>query len=343
MSYNSKLRVFLGRIKQSVADARDSKDLQGIFSQLRKYTKTEGQIDFQNTGKWMFAAISLLAAVSFGCLYYDSIKLREYLEMYVFAVAAILGVGMIVPVVLAFSNNSKISEISDMIFNEDILFDNRLSQIGVDGREETLYDDYNNRFGDFERGDEDQEIARLLNGSLRAEGSNIGYQYYKFHYVRVYYVPVSNGKTTTMQRQTEDLYRYGLIMDFKLAKNIAVISSGGSFSYSDSWKTSSEEFNGIFNVYTDDKQSAAKLLKPSVVLAFIELSRHLDDLNVEINENGEMNISFSEEIVFDIERKHSITEVDEFEKEISAHRKLTKLDKLIEFVVTVYKHNDNNF
>lgn len=348
MGHNSELCDFLGQIRQGVEEAKDSKDLQKVFGKLREYTQDGSRLEFQNTGKWTFATIFFIVSVFFGYFYFNSWELREYLGNYAFVIGVILGAGIIFPMTFAIANSSKISEISDVIFEKDILFDNRLVEIDVDGDEESFYEDYRSRFGDFRnRGDEGYEITRVIEGSMQAEKNKLAYRYYNFHYVRVYYVPVTttDGKTTvtTMQRRTEDLYRYGLIIDFGLTKNIAVVSSGGSYDYSDSWKTSSGEFNKIFDVRTNDKQVVAKFLKPAVVLAFIELAKHLDGLNVEINGVGEMNISFEDDIAFNLERKYSIVEVDEFEKEVNAHRHLTEMEKIVEFVNVIYRHNDNNF
>lgn len=186
-----------------------------------------------------------------------------------------------------------------------------------------------------------------MHGVYQGNEFLIKYDYYVFHYVEVYYVSViySDGKRTytKMERRTRTLYRYGLLHDFNLLKNIAVVSSGGNYNYPKGWQTTSKKFNDMFSVYADNEMTASKFLKPAVIIAFIELTKHLGGINTEINSEGKLNIAFSDDDVLELERKYSIASLDEFEKEINSMLKLPKLTKLLEFIEILKKFNDDNF
>lgn len=347
MSKNRKLKDFLAGIEKLAKSGLGREGIKQIFSCLKEFRQTNGEIKFDHSVKWMIAAAFVLISCIFAWQYFNSWELQDVIGGYIIAVVIVLAAGIITPIALAFSDSSSIDSISDAIFNTDILLDNNFQILDVNGKEKELYEDFKGRFGDFARGDEDQEITSLIKGTLETEGNKLDHDYYTFRYVRVYYVnvPVTVGKSTVMvpQKRTETLYRFGIIMKFGLSKNIAVVSSDSSFGYADTWSTDSKEFNDIFSVHTDDRHVAAKFLKPAVILAFVDIAKDFDGLNVEINEKGELNISFSETVVFCLERKYSIAETEEFEKEIDSHRELARHQKLTQFVGVLYKHNDSNF
>jgi hypothetical protein len=257
-------------------------------------------------------------------------------------------VALIVMLIIIGTAGSAIDEISDLIFDKDVRFDNRLKNQDVDGKETKLYRQFKKEFGDFrDRGDEDRYVEQIVSGTWAGKEYSFPYDYYVFHYVRVYYVTVTHtdGKKTwtTVERRTETLYRYGLMLDFPFVKGLAVTGGGGNYDYPEEFQPTSEDFNRCFNVGASSAIEAAKFLKPAVVLAFVEAAKNFDGLNVEVNRNGRMNIAFSDDDVLDLNRKFSIAEPDEFEKEIQTQLDLPKLRLLLQFVETLKKHNDSNF
>ena len=349
MSHNRRLTALLERVDETAKKAREEKDFTAIFSELRDFQRTVGPIRYNNLAKWYIVGLIAGFGGSFAAAYFRLPAFQQALGDWGFAVMGVLAVALIAMLIVIGTAGSAIEEISDLIFNKDISFDNRLEEVDTDRKGGDMYRRLKKEFGDFrDRGDESRYIQRLVKGAWAGKEHSFPYEYYVFHYVRVYYVLVTktdaNGKTTTVrERRTETLHRYGLILDFPYAQGVAVTSGGGSYDYAEGFQPTSEEFSDIYQVGADTAQAAAKFLKPAVVLAFLEMEKSFDGLNVEINQDGRLNIAFSDSDVLDLERRHSIAEPDEFEKEINSHLGLPKLRTLLEFVEVLKKHNDSNF
>ena len=348
MSHNRQLDELLSRVKEAAENAREEKDFGSIFSMLRDFQQRVGPIKYDNRVKWwILAAIGLLGG-AFALMYFLDPVIQNDLGDLGYGILGAFAVAAIVMAVIIAVAGSAIGEISDLIFDKDVYFDNRLETVDIEGKRKELYREFKKAFGDFRnRGDEDRYVKRLVKGVWSGKEHAFPFEYYVFHYVRVYYVPVTTkvGKTsvTTMQRRTETLYRRGLILDFPFVKGFAAYSGGGSYDYPEGFRPTSKEFSDIFGVGAASAQVAAKFLKPAVVLAFLGLDKSFSKLNVEINDEGRMNIAFSDSDVLDLERKFSIAEPDEFEAEIRSQLDLPKLRQLLEFVETLKKHNDSNF
>lgn len=348
MSHNRALKALLNEITTIAKKARTEEDFKPIFEKLKKFENTVGAIKYDHTAKlWVLGiigvCIGLLTLAYFFFPLSDEI-VREYLLWGV----GVCTLAMLVPTSIMLFAHQNIENISDEIFGKDIYFDNELVTIPIKGRKRVLYKKYLKQFGDFrDRGDEDRYIEELVRGKYTGAELALQYDYYVFHYVRVYYVPVTRtiGKTTVvvLERRTETLYRYGIIADFNYAEGIAVVSGGGSYDYPNRWETSSESFNHIFTVYAETEITAARFLKPAVVLTFNGLAEHFSGLNVEITRNGKLNISFDDDNVLSRERVHSITFPIQFEAEILSRLALPKLDTLLDFMETLKRFNDNNF
>ena len=348
MNHNRQLDELLARVKKKAEEAEEEKDLASVFSLLRNFRQTVGPIKYDNRVKWcVFAALGALSC-GFSLLFLLDPAFQHELGDLGYWIMGGSALALIVTLVIIGLADSDIDAISDLIFEKDVRFDNQLDEIDIDGREKELYRQNKKAFGDFrDRGDEDRYIQRLIKSAWGGKDHSFPFEYYVFHYVRVYYVTVTHtdGKKTwtTVERRTETLYRYGLILDFPFVKGFAAHSGGGSFDYPESFQPTSKEFNDIFAVGAVSAQVAAKFLKPAVVLAFLEQTANVSDLNVEINEDGQMNIAFSDSDVLDLDRKFSIAQPDEFEREIMSQLDLPKLRRLLEFVETLKRHNDSNF
>lgn len=348
MSHNARLDELLAGMNKVAKNAKEEKDFKPIFSAARNFIQTVGPIAYDNRAKWWVFLIFVAVGGGFAYPYFTDPDLHERIGpmgVIFVGVCAAVAVAMLIAIGMA---GSVISEVSDLIFEKDVFFDNRLKGVNIEGRGRDLYEQYRKEFGDFRnRGDEDRYIKRLVRGEYAGKEHSFGYDYYVFHYVRVYYVPVTRrvGKSTyvTMERRTETLYRRGIITDFPFAKGIVLQSGGGSYDYSGGFQPTSQDFVDVFAVGAESAHEAAKFLKPVVVLACVEFAKYFSGLNIEVNRNGRMNIAFKDGDVLDLERKFSIAEPDEFEREIGSHLALSKLRLLMQFVETLRKHNDSNF
>ncbi|HTM67792.1 MAG TPA: hypothetical protein VL426_00695 [Candidatus Binatia bacterium] len=337
----------LARVRDQAGKAGKEEDFASIFTMLREFRDSVGPLKYDNGAKWKaFGVIAALGA-AWTLAYFLAPELQATLGDAGYYIMGGFGLALVVLLAVIGTANAAFDEISDIIFEKDIAFDNGLTEVEVeDGHE--MYERLRERFGDFRsRGDESRYIRDLVKGEWTGTEHSFPFEYYVFHYVRVYYVTVTkkvgNQTVTTRERRTETLYRYGLLLDFPFAKGIAVTSGGGSYDYPEGFQPTSESFSGSFEVGADDRQTAARFLKPAVVLAFTEMNAHFSGLNVEIDREGKMNIAFSDSDVLDLERRSSIADPDAFEAEIRSHLALPKLRMLLQFVETLKKHNDSNF
>lgn len=348
MSHNKQLDGLLSQVRKAADDAREEKDFASIFTMLRDFQRDVGPLRYDtSTKRNACAAIAVLGGL-FTLAYFLVAGLQQSLGDAGYVIMGGFGVACLG--LLAFIGTADLAfdEISDLMFEKDIEFDNRLTRVDVEDTGRDLYERYREEFGDFRgRGDESRYVSAMMKGEWKGTEHSFPYEYYVFHYVRVYYVTVTktvNGKTVTRrERRTQTLYRYGLLLDFPFVKGVACQSGGGSYDYEEGYQPTSEEFSGRFSVGAIDAQTAARFIKPAVVLAFLELDQHFSSLNVEINRDGRMNIAFSDSDVLGLERKFSIASPDEFEAEINGHLALPKLRMLLQFVETLKKHNDSNF
>ncbi len=349
MSHNQQLDALLTKVRKVATGAKEEKDFAPAFALLRDFRNSVGPIKYDNAAKWIaFAVIAAVAAVFCGA-YVLMPDLQRTLDVWGYGIMGAFAVGLIGLLIAIGVADSGIDEVSDLIFEKDIFFDNGLKEQSVsESKGRKLYRQFHEEFGDFrERGEEGRYVESLVSGKHAGQEYSFPYDYYVFHYVHVYYVTVTHtdGKKTwtTVERRTETLYRYGLILDFPFAKGIVAGRGGGSYDYPEEFEPTSQRFNSDFAVGAESSIAAAKFLKPAVVLAFEELAEWFDDLNVEINREGKMNIAFEDDDVLDLGRKHSIAQPDEFEKEIQSQLELPKLRRLLQFVEMLKKHNDSNF
>lgn len=345
MSHNKKLDGLLAEVRTVAEQARSEEEFAPAFALTREFIGTVGPIKYDNTDKWYVTAGIALVAAIFGGYMYFSPSLQRDLGLIGIGILAILGIALVGMLVSIGTSNGEIEKISDLMFRKDVAFDNRLENQDIEGREKSLYHQYRAEFADFrDRGDENRYVAALTRGQYEGPEFSFSYEHYRFHYVRVYYVMVYNHATKSMQRQrrTETLYRHGLVLDFPFARGIAAVSDD-HFHYPQPFDTGSEDFARAFSISANEELAAAKFFKPAIVLAFLELRQHFTDLNLEVNPDGRLNLSFKDDDVLDLQRKHSLAEPDAFEEEINSHLGLGKLRLLQKFVETLKKHNDSNF
>lgn len=348
MSHNKNLDVLLGDLRGLAESAEKEDHFKSVFDKLREFIRNSGPIKYNHGGKWMTSGFFFVISAVYTWLFFTSPELQRQLDWIGIVLLAVLWAATSIPLFMVASKNSEISGLSDLIFEKDILFDNELELVDISDKKKSLYRQFEQAFGEFRgRGDEQQKIIKLVRGHHAGKEAGFDYEYYAFHYVEVYYVPVTrkvgNSTETTMERRTRTCYRYGLNTDFEHKKGVAVVSGGGSYKYSHRWTTESRKFNKFFSVYAHDQMVAAKFLPPTVVLAFEIIAHYFSGLNLEVNKAGRMNIGFSDDDVLALERQHSIADPDAFEKEIESFLELPKLNMLLEFIETLHKYNDSNF
>lgn len=327
---NSTLDTFLDSIKQEVIKARSEKDWASIFSKLKGFTKVQ-PIAYSFTWHWV---IALGAAAVSGWLFYFNQRPTD--KELVITLSPLL-----IPAWVGFhiyNKTSKISDISNLIFHKDMLWDNELTELEVEPK--FKHKELAKQFGDFNRGDEQRTIESWLEGNYKGSEHSFKFNLYHFRYIVVTYRTQTVGKTTTLKRVETPYHRYGMIVPFPFTEDFAISNDGFNRNFKHRWTTSSEAFNKKYNCHTNNEQALAKFLKPSTILALNDFNT-FSDLNWELT-NGKLCISFSEEL-FNLERKFGIEDPEAFEAEIKSKLHLKEINKLKEMVHTLITNSDNNF
>lgn len=336
MSHNGKLTSLLEESMIRAERAKDESDLLQVVKRIEKFKAQEGDIAYSHVIKIFFIFLGTVLNGIFWYLFFNEpvdMMSELFNDNWIFfgGIAVGLAALLITPIAMLFGAESRIKKLSDLIFNKDILFDNNMRELNIDGEE--TYAKLNKTFGGFNRGDEDRTIEMMIGGEHETIGH---FRLYKFSYVVV--TTVSTGKTTTQIHTT--YYRYGLLCTFPFTQSIA-INADDAFSYKKRWKSTDSDFNRRFKATAEDDMAIAKFLKPTVVLAFNELP--FKDITFEVNSGDMLNISFTDEDVFTLDRKYSVKEPELFRKEIESFLGLPKLKLLLAFIEKLIEHNDSNF
>ena len=340
---NSELRQFLDGVLTQVKNISTPTDMSDVLDVLET-ERVKREFEFDTSPYWIWFGISAVLTTVFGFFLFGTPAIRE--PVYI-AIGIALLIITCTPLFLVGRGNSLIKDISNRLTRIDRNFDNNLRWPEFDS--DAKYSEHYKMFDDCRgRGDESQYISELTTGVAERNGRELEYELYTFHYVEVYYVPVTRtvGKTTTvtMERRTRTCYRHGFTIDLNgLVKDLAIMNSGGSSRLSTSWEPTDETFVDCFNTYCNRQQDASSFLEPAMVLEILKLHRGFSGTNIEFSSDGVMNISFNDDNVISIGRSNSIKEPALLRQELADHARLAKLERLLDFVEVVIKYNDDNF
>lgn len=328
LSHNRKVRNFLTDISNKINDIDDIGNVSDIIKEIKVFSQ-KTSLKFTYSHIWVTA----IPLILIGCL-----MLRIQRPFAIYWLMGSVAVSAILFICSYLQNHAfLISKISEKLFSYCLFSQNSLKlekEISFsDGRE--MYENLRIRFHDFERGDEDQHISKLIEGECALQDIRFTYQYYEFHYVEVekHYTTDDDGKTTESESRSTR-YRYGLLLSFPYAKNIIL---GSENRYKEKWTTASPEFNRYWKVSASDKMHIAKFLKPTMVLSLIELSKAFSDVIIEISYESVMCISLSEDLLKH-KRKHSIQKINKFEKELLGDLRLKRLEQMLTHIASMFKY-----
>ncbi len=242
---------------------------------------------------------------------------------------------------VAVTRNQKANQLSDVIFAKDAKLDHGIDPThSKDGYVKSML----TSFSEFKRGNYSRGIEHELKTLPDAKQP---FHYYRFKWTdkRTEVISVSDGKGgTRMETRTtyHDYYRHGLMLPFPYLKSLAVMSNG-SVPNKQKYKPSSIAFNRRFSLGAKSELDLAKFLKPSVVECFLDADKALSNLNIEINDDGVMCLSFADNDVLNAKRTHGLNTPNEFLEELSGSSKLVKLDSIMQLFNNLTRHSDNNF
>lgn len=334
---NSNLKSLLSTIKNQVGTAKDSKALIDCIKMAKDYGHPL-KFDFKIHYFLMFLSFVLFVGMLFLINQQSGSVDNIYIGLTVF-----FAIGAITPLILILISNSSISDINSSIFNKDSLFDNNLEIIKDDHEVfQYLSDNFKNEFS---RGN----YSRKFLGGLCKKNDDNNLFLYRFKYTNsrteTYTSTDSKGNTSIRTRTVyDDYYRYGALLDFGYAKSIEIKSYGSRLNPV-SYSPASMLFSDTFKLGGVDDISVSKFLKPAVVIAIEDLSKKLDNLNIEIDSNGKICFSCYNSSLVDISssRKFGIEDPDNFMAEISGETEFNKLESILECFQNLKTHNDKNF
>lgn len=238
--------------------------------------------------------------------------------------------------------NVDVQSISRRLFFRALLFDKKLKEITSEfvPIESRLF----NNYCEFNRGNYSRSITEGYTGRYQGNTYAFDYIFYHFHYVdkRTERITDSEGRST-FQTFHYHYDRYGIELDFRLVRLLAITSKSICGFDGKRYKTSSNRFNRHFRVITGDEMTAARFLKPAVVLVCEEITNKFRELNLEFNKQGGLIMSFDNKKVLHKTRQFDLNYPDEFTHEVSENNSLPELYAALEFIHTLMLFSDNNF
>lgn len=215
----------------------------------------------------------------------------------------------------------------DAVLTQAAMLDRELVTVACDGK--ALWRDWRARFPDFERGDEDQCIDRLVQGGWTDDAGRVHtIACYRFRWVEV----EDHSRTDADGRHHRDTrrtthHRHGVVVD--LAPPLVLgVSEVRKPRMPVPWSTASIEFGERWRAGAASEMQAARLLTPSVVQAFVEAGRHFKALDLHfIGDSG--CISFSDDdLLARADAVRRTDRVDELRWRVRSTATMPKLEAL---------------
>ena len=342
MGSNAELKQLIQRTSAKVSDAKSGADIDAVFKELKAFSTTNG-LAFDNTGAYKASLILAVLLFFIWCvaIYAGVLSSKNSAGLLAIVMIAIA----LVPLLFAASRGTKLEELADAIFTRDIEFDNGLVRRKVAGKK--FWSELKSQFGDFNRGDKDQEIRGLRTGRYENNGTITEYSWYAFRYVdrvtETYYDVIS--KTTKTRTVDRESLRYGLLLDTQVTGfDLCITDDSFVSDYDAQWESALAEFNSRFNVSGRTEIEMAKFFAPAVVLAFTQLPEEtLSGFCLQIRPSGKLCLSFDDEDVLSMARENGLTDLAAFETEISKKRRPAKLYACLKLLTTIVQFNDKNF
>lgn len=320
---NNEIRKKLKKIENIAKNATNEEELLKAFDVVSKVDK----IEFNHTIHVIFGLFLLLIlsySVYFffnGDIYGTTILGFDSYDFYLSLTIA-LGIATLIPFILLFIDTGNMSNITNLMVNKNVMFDNNIQDLSFDGKKE--YQKLSKQFPMFNIGDCSHKITNLKKYTYEDSIYTIYTFFYQTRHTRI----VSNGKTTTTQTYYVDHYKYGLIKDTPIDFHLGLNTSNN---LNEKWETASSDFEKRFSVYISNKMKSVKLLKPSIILELIELDNSFSNLKIAITDN-KLCFMFDNSDLIAYTNKHDLSRPNLFKKELEQILKLPKLYKLRDFI-----------
>ncbi|TRY32911.1 DUF3137 domain-containing protein [Aliiglaciecola sp. M165] len=341
---NRQVKALLKDIKRSV-DLADSKP--DLLDTVQKAIDFGQPVAFNYTRHIVIAVLcicisALLIAGIFWRFLPATTGIYDYVNesLVASAILMLMGVGVLGYVVF---QNKKIGDLSARIFKMDAMLDNHFVVAPSPGTKSLQ-----TRFSDFDRGNYSREIRSYYHSHYDGEEHDFDFNYYHFHYVNkrtvTYTTTDSKGRTQVSTKTVYDHFdRYGIILPFTYVRGIQIFESSAGQHYQHQYSAESLVFRKRFNVYCRDQFSAAKFLKPAVIVAIEDIAGLFKQLNIEINVDGQMCIAFDNADLLGAEQSYDLEHPQAFLKELKGETQMVRLNSMLSFVHQLMRHSDSNF
>lgn len=186
-----------------------------------------------------------------------------------------------------------------------------------------------NEFTDYQRGNERERrrIVDSLQGLSQGPRHSLAYEYHHLQYVNSRRERDASGDFRAVY---ETYNRYSLVLDFPWVRDIAVRSSPLEVPLAGQpFKTDCADFNQTFVLRGNDQASCEHFATPATLSLLMELSRHLDRVNLEFSSQGRLCLSFDNDDIMAHADLGSLSDLSAFCDRIKAGIELPRLYPLL--------------
>jgi hypothetical protein len=332
--HNSRLKSLINKMLSDVKSAENEADLIKIIDEAISFGEP---LKYDNTIQFLLSGFCCIFIAVFVSMVYFSYGVIHQNAIVISLIISVIGV---MSFVFTFMRRSEISDISNRIFEKDILFDNRLSIVQIKGSEHAS--NLSSVFHEFERGNHSREIRSLNAGNYSGESYSFDYHIYNFHYVNKKIVNEKDGiwggkagKKTIYDRKN----RYGIYLPFSFVGNIAILGFGAPGFEGKRLKQESSNFNKRYKVYSAVELDAKRFLNSEVLTAFEGVGKIFKGLNFEFSSDARLCMSFEDSDLISAKRTYGLDDPIKFLAEIEAYIPVPKLDKALNHIHLLMKHS----
>ena len=324
-----------------IADTTNSlqkvQNIDEVESLLDKVIEQPFQIKFDNLKIWMLTLFFVLLG---GGYIFNIINTRYYRWDWLdFTALVILFVGVFWPISIIGKRKNSIGRLNQLFINKtlDLLYKIKPSS-------NHFVDTINGKFFDFYRGNYSQNVSWCKELEFNCNNQKIKVDALQHHYVveRIVEEKVRNGRGgyKTVRRKVYDhYYREGIVFppiaDFK---SLVISHNALQKKYAESFKPTSIIFDEQFHVMADSEFVAAKLLGPSVVLAFENLGTSFEGLTFEIAADGTILINQKQTGLLNSNVDSSIVTPIDFKEDLFGNLTLENLNIMFAFMNNLIKY-----
>lgn len=336
MNHNRRLEALLTQVSQDV-EAAESQD--GLVKAIEQVKAFNGPLAFNHTRQKVIAIVALLVALLTGGYQY---YVYRHLSAPVVILMVILGLCAAGLFFYIWRKSSRIRALAERLYQRDLLFDNDMRELGDELP--TLEKQLFSNFYEFNRGNHSRELSAGYEGRYQGKTHALSYHFYHFHYVDKRTESYTDSKGNRRTRTVYDHYhRYGIVLPFRFVSRLAIVGKSVSGLRGSDYQPSSNRFNKLFKVIADTEMTAARFLKPTVVLACEEAANNFSELNLEFNGQAQLCMSFANSAVISGRQQHDFASPDAFIDEVKGHNSLPELQRALDFIHTLMVYSDSNF